>query len=53
MPLTLRDYQEEAIQKLREGFAKGHRSQLLYLGTGGGKTEIAIAMLDEIGRAHV
>lgn len=46
MSLTLRDYQEEAIQKLREGFAKGHRSQLLYLGTGGGKTEIAIAMLE-------
>ena len=46
MPLKLRDYQEEAIQKLREGFAKGHRSQLLYLGTGGGKTEIAIAMLE-------
>ena len=44
--LTLRDYQEDAIQKLREGFAKGHRSQLLYLGTGGGKTEIAIAMLE-------
>lgn len=46
MPLKLRDYQEEAIQKLREGFAAGHRSQLLYLGTGGGKTEIAIAMLE-------
>jgi len=46
MSLTLRDYQEDAIQKLREGFAKGHRSQLLYLGTGGGKTEIAIAMLE-------
>lgn len=44
--LQLRDYQEEAIQKLREGFAAGHRSQLLYLGTGGGKTEIAIAMLE-------
>ena len=46
MSLQLRDYQEEAIQKLREGFARGHRSQLLYLGTGGGKTEIAIAMLE-------
>ena len=46
MSLKLRDYQEEAIQKLREGFARGHRSQLLYLGTGGGKTEIAIAMLE-------
>ena len=46
MSLHLRDYQEEAIQKLREGFAKGHRSQLLYMGTGAGKTEIAIAMLE-------
>ena len=46
MSLQLRDYQEQAIQKLREGFAQGHRSQLLYLGTGGGKTEIAIAMLE-------
>ena len=46
MSLQLRDYQQEAIQKLREGFARGHRSQLLYLGTGGGKTEIAIAMLE-------
>jgi len=46
MSLQLRDYQEQAIQKLREGFARGHRSQLLYLGTGGGKTEIAIAMLE-------
>lgn len=46
MSLNLRDYQEEAIQKLREGFAKGHRSQLLYMGTGAGKTEIAIAMLE-------
>ena len=44
--LQLRDYQEQAIEKLREGFAQGHRSQLLYLGTGGGKTEIAIAMLE-------
>ncbi len=46
MALELRDYQEAAIQKLREGFAAGHTSQVLYLGTGGGKTEIAIAMLD-------
>ena len=46
MSLNLRDYQEEAIKKLREGFAKGHRSQLLYMGTGAGKTEIAIAMLE-------
>jgi len=46
MALELRQYQKDAIQKLREGFAAGHKSQLLYLGTGGGKTEIAIAMLD-------
>lgn len=46
MSLQLRDYQEAAIQKLREGFSQGHRSQLLYLGTGGGKTEVAIAMLE-------
>ena len=44
--LSLRDYQERAIDLLRRGFAQGHRSQLLYLGTGGGKTEIAIAMLE-------
>lgn len=44
--LSLREYQEKAIDLLRQGFARGHRSQLLYLGTGGGKTEIAIAMLE-------
>ncbi len=44
--LQLRQYQEKAIQQLREGFAAGHRSQLLYMGTGAGKTEAAIAMLD-------
>ncbi len=46
MALELREYQIAAIQKLREGFAAGHHSQVLYLGTGGGKTEIAIAMLE-------
>lgn len=44
--MELRDYQEVAIQKLRDGFAQGHKSQLLYLGTGAGKTEVAIAMLE-------
>lgn len=43
--LSLRSYQQEAIQKLREGFAAGKRAQILYLGTGAGKTEVAIAML--------
>jgi superfamily II DNA or RNA helicase len=44
--LVLRDYQLEALEKLREGFAAGHKAQILYLGTGGGKTEIAIALLE-------
>jgi len=43
--LELRSYQRDAIQKLREGFQQGKRAQILYLGTGGGKTEIAIEML--------
>jgi superfamily II DNA or RNA helicase len=44
--LELRDYQNKAIEKLREGFAAGHRVQMLYLPCGGGKTETAIAMMD-------
>jgi DNA repair protein RadD len=43
--LILRDYQNLSLDGLRAGFAAGHRSQLLYLPTGGGKTEIAISML--------
>jgi len=43
--LQLRDYQELSMDGLREGFAAGHRCQMLYLPTGGGKTEIAISML--------
>lgn len=44
--LNLRDYQEQAIELLRRGFAEGHKSQLLYMGTGAGKTEVSIAMLE-------
>jgi DNA repair protein RadD len=43
--LILRDYQNLSMDGLRDGFAAGHRSQMLYLPTGGGKTEIALAML--------
>lgn len=43
--LILRDYQIETLNGLRQGFAEGHRSQMLYLPTGGGKTEVAISML--------
>jgi superfamily II DNA or RNA helicase len=45
--LTLRDYQEESIRKLREGFAAGKKAQMLYLATGGGKSEVAAYMLDK------
>jgi DNA repair protein RadD len=44
--LSLRDYQSAAIEKLRQGFAQGHRTQMLVSPTGSGKTEIAIAMLE-------
>lgn len=43
--LILRDYQDGSLDGLRNGFATGHRSQMLYLPTGGGKTEVAISML--------
>ena len=46
--LELRDYQNLSVAGLREGFANGHRTQMLYLPTGGGKTEIAISMLDGV-----
>lgn len=46
MSLQLRDYQLKALELLREGFAKGHRVQMLYLPCGGGKTETAITMLE-------
>lgn len=44
--LKLREYQQAGIDGLREGFAQGHRAQLLYSPTGGGKTELAIAMME-------
>lgn len=46
MELELREAQLRAIQMLREGFAAGHRAQILVGPTGFGKTEIAIALLD-------
>ena len=44
--MILRPYQESILDKLRAGFAAGHRAQILYLPTGGGKTEVAISILD-------
>lgn len=46
MGLELREHQQAALEMLRDGFRNGHRSQILYLATGGGKTECAIALLD-------
>jgi DNA repair protein RadD len=46
MSLQLYSYQEGILAKLREGFAAGHRSQILVAPTGAGKTEMAIALLD-------
>jgi superfamily II DNA or RNA helicase len=46
MSLQLRDYQSNSIDELRQGFAAGHKAQMLYLPTGGGKTECAISLLD-------
>jgi len=44
--LTLRAHQATTLDKLRAGFAAGHRSQILYGPCGSGKTEIAVSMLD-------
>ena len=46
--LELRIHQEEVVQKLREGFANGHRCQLLYAPTGFGKTEVAMAIMKAV-----
>ena len=43
--LALREHQLSVIDKLRQGFKDGHRSQLLYAPTGFGKTEVAIYLM--------
>ena len=45
MELELREHQMHVIDALREGFRKGHRTQLLYAPTGFGKTEAAIFLM--------
>jgi DNA repair protein RadD len=44
--LTLRPHQVATLDKLRQGFAQGHRAQVLYAPCGAGKTEIAVSMMD-------
>jgi len=46
--LELRPHQREVVQKIDEGFADGHRCQLLYAPTGFGKTEVAMAIMKEL-----
>jgi len=46
--LELRPHQKEVVQKIDEGFANGHRCQLLYAPTGFGKTEVAMAIMKEL-----
>jgi len=43
--LELREHQLSVVDALREGFKRGHRSQLLYAPTGFGKTEVAIYLM--------
>jgi superfamily II DNA or RNA helicase len=46
MSLKLRPYQDKILDALRQGFASGKRSQILYAPTGAGKTEMAIHLLN-------
>jgi DNA repair protein RadD len=45
MDLSLWDHQMQVIDKLRDGFRQGHKTQLLYAPTGFGKTEVAIYLM--------
>lgn len=45
MELELREHQTHVVNALREGFKRGHRTQLLYAPTGFGKTEVAIYLM--------
>ncbi len=38
--ITLRDYQQNAVNEIRQAYRRGKRSPLLVLPTGGGKTTI-------------
>jgi len=49
--LQLRPHQQEVVDKLSEGF-KEHRCQILYAPTGFGKTEVAMAIMQEVARNY-
>lgn len=44
--LELYEYQKGILDLLRQGFAQGHRTQILVAPTGAGKTEMAISLLE-------
>ena len=46
--LKLRQHQTEVVDKLIQGFADGHRAQLLYAPTGFGKTEVAMHIMAKV-----
>ena len=50
--LQLRPHQQEVVDKLAQGFADGHRCQLLYAPTGFGKTEVAMAIMKAASSAY-
>ena len=52
MALELREHQVEALERVKQGFEAGHTRQLLYAPTGAGKTEMAIAMMDEYAKNY-
>ena len=39
--MKLRDFQEQIIEELREGWRKGHNRQVVGLATGGGKMGVS------------
>lgn len=43
--MDLFDYQQRAIESLRDGFRAGHRRQMLYMPTGAGKSVTALDMV--------
>ena len=52
MALELREHQIEALERVKQGFEAGHTRQLLYAPTGAGKTEMAIAMMEEYAKGY-
>ena len=49
MPITLRHYQEDCIQKIKDSYAKGKRNLLVSLPTGSGKTVIFGSLINRFG----